>query len=156
MIKKMRKTLLMLPALLMLCSCVGNKAKDVAKTDAAADEVRSGSVGLDGKWKLCTYRVDCESIEFVDESPYAITFDEAENSFGISTDCNTIGGMFAVINDTIRFRNVMVTEMACDEEQVEKDMLRLMNDSDSYALCTGDTVVFTAPSNGSALFARVK
>ncbi len=152
----MKKTLFMISALAMLASCGGNKAQEEAAQTEAAAEVQADSIGLDGKWRLDNYIVDCASTCFDSESPYGLTFIEAENAFGISTDCNTIGGAFGVTNDTIRFSNALMTEMACEEETVQNDMLRLVNDPDAYGLWEGDTLVYTAPSVGKAVFVRAK
>lgn len=110
--------------------------------------------GLQEKWRLDSYRIDCESTQFDAASNYKLSFNEAEGIFSLSTDCNLINGEFRITNDTIRFKNMLVTEMACDNMVVEQDMLRLLNDSTAYAVCHGDTLTFTAPYIGSAIFIR--
>lgn len=145
------KSLLVSVALLMLggCSSKGHESK----SNEAAHEISSPQLtpaNLQGEWMLDSYRLDCESTKFEPENNYRLTFNEADSSFGMTTDCNLIGGMFEVANDTIRFKNIFVTEMACDKMTVEENMLRLLNDTTSYAICNGDTMLYTAPAIGNA------
>lgn len=49
---------------------------------------------------------------------------------------------------------MLVTEMACENMIVEQNMLRMLNDSTAYAMCHGDTLAFTAPYIGSAIFIK--
>ncbi|MCM1067043.1 MAG: META domain-containing protein [Muribaculaceae bacterium] len=110
--------------------------------------------GLHADWRLDSYRIDCESTQFDASSNYKLTFNEPDKTFSLSTDCNMINGEFEIANDTIRFKNMLVTEMACDNMIVEQDMLRLLNDSTAYAVCHADTLAFTAPHAGSAMFIK--
>ncbi len=110
--------------------------------------------GLQEEWHLDSYRIDCESTQFDATSSSKLSFNEQDNTFSLSTDCNMINGEFEITNDTIRFKNMLVTEMACDNMVVEQNMLRLLNDSTSYAICNDDMLTFTAPYIGSAIFIR--
>lgn len=112
------------------------------------------STGLQGEWRLDSYRIDCESTQFDATSNYKLSFNESDNTFSLSTDCNIINGEFGTSNDTIRFKSTFITEMACDNMIVEQNMLRMLNDSTAYAVCHGDTLAFTAPYIGSALFIK--
>lgn len=150
----MKKTLLCSAALLLLCGCAGNKAKEEASATNETADIRLDSIGLQGAWSLTEYTVGNATGAFTPESGYALTFDEEDNIFGISTDCNQINGGFSVTNDTIRFGNTLVTEMACDKMEVETNMLRLINDSTAYALCQGDTITLIAPQVGTAKFVK--
>lgn len=142
-------------ALLILagCSTNGNGRGKALKSDETAT-LSLDLAGLQGKWLLASYRVDCESMKFESGSSYVLSFNEPDNSFGLTTDCNMIGGNFGITNDTIRFKNIAVTEMACDKMTVEADMLRLLNDTTAYAVCKGDSILYTAPSIGDATFIK--
>lgn len=109
---------------------------------------------LQGEWHLESYRIDCASTQFDATSGHRLSFDESDSRFNLSTDCNMISGEFVIKADTIRFKNMLVTEMACDDMTVEQNMLRLLNDSTAYALCHGDTIDLTASGVGSAIFIR--
>ncbi len=126
-------------------------------TNKSADgdeNINTVTASLQDEWRLDSYRVDCESTQFDATSNYELTFNEPDNTFSLSTDCNMINGEFGITNDTIRFKNILVTEMACDNMIVEQNMLRLLNDSTAYAMCHGDTLKFTAPYIGSAIFIK--
>ena len=116
--------------------------------------IKTDTASLQGEWRLDSYRIDCRSTQFDAESNYKLSFKETDNVFSLSTDCNMISGEFGITNDTIRFRNMLVTEMACDNMIVEQNMLRMLNDSTAYAVCLGDTLTFTAPYIGSAIFIK--
>ena len=118
------------------------------------ESIMADSARLHGEWRLDSYRIDCESTQFDAESSYKLSLNERDNTFSLSTDCNMISGEFGIANDTIRFKNMLVTEMACDKMVVEQDMLRLLNDSTAYGMCHGDPLGFTAPYIGSAMFIR--
>lgn len=128
-----------------LCACTATN-----KTENSGENITS----LQEEWHLDSYRIDCESTQFDATSSYKLSFNESYNTFSLSTDCNMINGEFGIANDTIRFKNMLVTEMACDNMVVEQNMLRLLNDSTAYAMCHGDTLTFTAPYIGSAIFIR--
>ena len=115
------------------------------KADAASEQ---------GVLRLDSYHIDCESTQFDANSNYRLSFNEPDNTFSLSTDCNMINGEFEITDDTIRFKNMLVNEMACDNMIVEQNMLRLLNDSTAYAVCHGDTLTFTAPCIGSAIFIK--
>jgi hypothetical protein len=44
--------------------------------------------------------------------------------------------------------------MACDNMTVDKNMLRLLNDSTVYAICHGDIITVNAPNIGAAIFIK--
>lgn len=116
--------------------------------------IKADTASLQGVLRLDSYRIDCESTQFDANSNYRLSFKEPDHTFSLSTDCNMINGEFEITDDTICFKNMLVTEMACDNMIVEQNMLRLLNDSTAYAVCHGDTLTFTAPYIGSAIFIK--
>lgn len=141
-------SLLYMTIAVSIVSCAGSGNKPA---DSAGDNM-SDTAGLPSEWRLDSYRIDCESTQFDSTSDYKLSFNEPDNTFSLSTDCNMINGEFVITGDTIRFSNMLVTEMACDNMIVEQNMLRMLNDSTAYALCYGDTLAFNAPYIGSAIF----
>lgn len=116
--------------------------------------IKTDIASMQTEWRLDSYRTDCESTPLDAVSNYKLSLNEADSIFSISTDCNMINGEFGITNDTIRFKNILVTEMACENMIVEQNILRLLNDSTAYALCHDDTIRFTAPYIGSAIFIK--
>lgn len=112
---------------------------------------------LQGDWRLDAYQIDGRPTTF--GAVYKLTFNASDNTFSLSTDCNTINGEFGITNDTIRFKNILVTEMACDNMIVEHDLLRLFNAPDAYATYSDEytayTIYFHAPSVGNATFSQL-
>ncbi|MCM1107989.1 MAG: META domain-containing protein [Clostridium sp.] len=146
--KNFRLSIIAMASVALAACTVSNKPADRGENNM------SDTVGLQGEWRLDSYRIDCESTQFDATSNYKLSFNEPDNTFSLSTDCNMINGEFGISNDTIRFKNMLVTEMACDKMVVEHNMLRLLNDSTAYAICRGDTLTFTAPNIGSARFIK--
>ncbi len=134
--------------LLMVVLAVGCSTSAKEATEEVAE-----LPDLTGRWTLTSYALDTVAAAF-DDADYALTFNEAEHFFGITTDCNSIGGGFEMVSDTIRLFNPMVTEMACDDMTVEQAMLQLVNDPAVYAIAAGDTLTLTAPQVGTATFVK--
>ncbi len=67
-----------------------------------------------------------------------------------------INGEFDVADDTLPFKYLIVTEMACDDMIVEQNMPRLINDPTVYAMCHGDALAVIAPYVGSARFIKAR
>ena len=132
----------------------GCTANNDSKSAASAGDTTPDTASVQGEWRLESYRIDCESTQFDATSNYRLSFNEPDNTFSLSTDCNMINGEFGIPNDTIRFKNMLVTEMACENMIIEQNMLRMLNDSTAYAMCHGDTLAFTAPYIGSAIFIK--
>lgn len=132
--------------------CTGNKTSE-SKNNAKVDVSE-----LQGDWRLDSYQIDGKPTTF--GAFYKLSFNEPDNTFSLSTDCNTISGEFQITNDTIRFKNIFVTEMACDNMTVEQDLLRLFNAPDAYAIYSDEytayTIYFYAPSVGNATFSQLE
>lgn len=142
--KKFRLSIITI-ASVALCACTATN-----KSENDGENI----TGLQDEWHLYSYRIDCESTQFDSISSYKLSFNELDSTFSLSTDCNMINGEFGITNDTIRFKNMLVTEMACDNMVVEQNMLRLLNDTTAYAVCNDDILTFTAPYIGTATFIR--
>lgn len=139
-------------ALIAVSACsTGNKTSG---SDKAA---MLDATELQGDWRLDAYQIDGKPTTF--GAVYKLTFNTPDNTFSLSTDCNSISGEFGITNDTIRFKNILVTEMACDNMTVEQDLLRLFNVSDAYAIYSDEytayTLYFYAPSVGYATFSQL-
>ncbi len=153
-----KKLLFASTAVLVLFSCSSNQKNNDSNTisgDVEKTQVLD-TVGLQGEWKLDSYRLDCESMVFDSSSTYKMSINELDNTFSVTTDCNSIIGNFGITNDTIKFNALAVTEKACDKMTVEENMLRLLNDTTSFAICCGDTIFYTAPYIGNAVFVKLE
>ncbi len=62
-----------------------------------------------------------------------------DNTFGVMTNCNHIGGQYTQSGDSIALTDILTTEMACDNMEVEemlKKILPLVNTVD----CLNDSI----------------
>ena len=117
----MKKTVLIpLFAGLMLASCAGSASSDNNSADTSADS--TCTVCLNGKWAIESIAVDDstsvipDSLGLADEA--YMTF-SCDSTVSISTGCNTMGGMYIINGDSIRFDNMMKTRMACPNMDIE-------------------------------------
>lgn len=150
------KAMLLSASLFVIGGCStngGSRGSDT--TSGKTENIQLDTAGVQGEWKLTSYRVQGVSAEFEATSGYNLSFNEPDNTFGMTTDCNSLGGEFEITNDTIRFMNIAVTAMACDKMIVEENMLRLFNDTTGYAVRHGDSIRFVAPAIGDATFVKL-
>lgn len=63
-----------------------------------------------------------------------------DGTFGASTNCNTLGGEYVLDNDSIRFDNMLITEMACDNMTVEEMLGRVLPEVQALD-CVNDSVI---------------
>lgn len=119
-----------------------------------ADSASKKCVDLAGDWSLDSYIIDNSVMQLDENSGYVLSIDTAAHTFSMVTDCNNIMGAYEQSSDTLRFGDAASTRMMCPEMDVEEAMLRMLNDSAACAVCRGDSIVFTAPAVGSAVFKR--
>ncbi len=62
-----------------------------------------------------------------------------DNSFGIMTNCNHLGGQYIQSNDSISMIDIFTTEMACDNMELE-DMLKKILPLVTTVDCVNDSI----------------
>lgn len=72
---------------------------------------------LDYKWVV--EKIDGQKIEIPSEEKLAIRIDPIANSFSGFLGCNRMGGNITVVENQIKFKNVVATSNACDYQQME-------------------------------------
>ncbi len=131
---------------LMIClvlggvSCSGNKS--AREMDADVDKEQVIAEDIQGQW-LIENVVESDSsyvrpLEIVPGLTSYIDF-RKDNTFGIVTNCNHIGGEYSQKKDSIQLTNISSTEMACDNmdlEEMLKKVLPAVNSID----CINDTI----------------
>lgn len=104
------------------CNSNGSKTENGVATASDSTEVQS----VRGVWNIENIVVnDTLSVrpaEIDPEATQSFIFD-VDGVVGIKTNCNSLGGSYAVKGDSIRFENMFCTEMACENMAVE-DMLK--------------------------------
>ncbi len=122
-------------------SCAANKGSQ--ENDADYENHNEYSVSIQGQWQIENVVENDSSYvrpsEIEPGMKSYIDFRE-DRTFGIMTNCNHIGGNYTQANDSIYLTDIMSTEMACDNMQLEemlKKVLPIVNTID----CTNDSII---------------
>ncbi len=131
---------LMLCLVLGVASCSGTKG---SKEQAADLENQKEQVeNIQGQWMIENVVENDSSYvrpsEIDPELKSYIDFRD-DNTFGIVTNCNHIGGNYSQNNDSIHLTEIMTTEMACDNMDLE-DMLKKVLPSVNTIDCINDSI----------------
>ncbi len=74
----------------------------------------------------------------------------ADGSFLCNTDCNTISGKYTVDDNELHFSEIIWTEMACENDIMERSLKVLIPQISTYDLL-GDTLLNMYGTNGTRL-----
>ncbi len=110
--------------LIVCCaSCTGNKQGSGDMVQKNNDCDSAGIVDIQGQWSIENIVVNdsmyLRPSEMEPAMSARIDFRD-DNTFGIMTNCNHLGGNFTLKNDSIHFADVYSTEMACDNMEIEE------------------------------------
>ncbi len=133
---------LMICLLISITSCSGgNNNSDKSKV-GNADDKEISAVNIQGQWDIENVVENDSSYIRPSEIEQGITayidFKEDE-TFGIMTNCNHIGGQYHQSTDSISLTEISTTELACDNMELEdmlKKVLPLVNTVD----CINDSI----------------
>ncbi len=133
---------LMICLLIGITSCSGgNNNPDKSKV-GNADDKEISAVNIQGQWDIENVVENDSSYVRPSEIEQGITayidFKE-DDTFGIITNCNHLGGKYVQSNDSIQLNDMFATEMACDHMELEellKSVLPLVNTID----CINDSI----------------
>ncbi len=134
----------------MICLLLGMSACNGAKNDSVKDKdvtdttenTKTLSVNIQGQWDIENVVENDSSYVRPSEIGQGITsyIDfKADNTFGIVTNCNHIGGQYHQDNASITLTDISTTEMACDNMELEemlKKVLPMVNSID----CINDSI----------------
>ena len=132
---------LMICMMLGAASCTGNKSN----VSNVADSVKRGVPieSIQGQWQIENVMENDSSYvrpsEIDPEMTSYIDFRD-DNTFGIVTNCNHIGGTYTQSNDSIHLNEIMTTEMACDNMELE-EMLKKVLPSVTTIDCLNDSII---------------
>lgn len=138
----MWKPLILCLLLTGFVSCAGTKSKS---NESAAEEAVNHTMpitNIQGLWEIENVVANDSSYVRPSEIEPSITsyidFRE-DNTFGVMTNCNHIGGQYRQTNDSLFLTDISTTEMACDNMELEemlKKVLPLVNTID----CINDSI----------------
>ena len=101
-------------------------------------------------WLLTSYR-NGDELTPVAADDFTLTFAD-DDTFSATTDCNTVGGEYAVDDNQITLTNLFATEMFCEDSQ-EQEFVTMLSAVESYSFTTQGTLVFDLVNDsGSAVF----
>lgn len=82
---------------------------------------------MTGQWSIAAYaplEVSAPGLAATDGF-YRFEFD-SDGAFFCGTDCNSFSGVYEQRADSLRFNNIACTEMACDNETLERAVRRAL------------------------------
>ncbi len=100
------------------------------------------STGIQGQWAIeNVVENDSSYVRPSEIAPGVTAYIDFrdDNTFGIMTNCNHIGGQYVQTNDSIKLTDIYATEMACDNMDIE-DMLRKVLPMVSTIDCINDSI----------------
>lgn len=129
-------------ALALLSSCA---VSDSAKKDGENSEAVKvcNAKKLIGKWGFVSIVndsivLDAAEIDSIG-SGQGFVFNQ-DSTFTVVTNCNSIGGMYTATCDSIAFGDGFMTEMACDNMEVEDAIRFILTDLNAYTI-EGDSLL---------------
>ncbi len=124
----MKKILFFSVVGLLLASCNGKSNGSDKQGDAVATDTVA-TPDLNRMWYIenvvLNDSVYVRPSELQPDRNFYFTFAEG-GSFGVNTNCNTIGGEYMQKGDSIFFSNISITEMACDDMKMEELMTQIL------------------------------
>ncbi len=131
---------LMFCLMLGAASCTGNKGSQEQASDSQNQKEQVENI--QGQWQIENVVENDSSYirpsEIDPEMTSYIDFRD-DNTFGIVTNCNHIGGTYTQSNDSIHLNEIMTTEMACDNMELE-EMLKKVLPSVTTIDCLNDSI----------------
>ena len=101
-------------------------------------------------WIQTTYNNDTKLAPEKADS-FTLTFTD-DRTFSATTDCNTVGGEYALDDNQITLTNMFATEMFCEDSQ-EQEFIKMLEEVESYLFTTKGELVFDLRlDSGSSVF----
>ncbi len=132
----------MISLLMGFTSCTGGNNKSDKSEEDNVDNKEISAINIQGQWDIENVVENDSSYVRPSEIEQGITayidFKD-DNTFGLMTNCNHLGGQYIQTNDSIQLKEIFTTEMACDNmalEEMLKKMLPMVNTID----CINDSI----------------
>ncbi len=130
----------MICLMLGAASCTGNKGSQEQPTDSQNQKQQVENI--QGQWQIeNVVENDSSYVRPSEIDPGMTSYIDFrdDNTFGIVTNCNHIGGTYTQSNDSIHLTDIMTTEMACDNMELE-EMLKKVLPSVNAIDCINDSI----------------
>ena len=110
---------------------------------------------LDGYWKLIEIGGRAVDDSVNNAVPHLV-INESGGRFSANAGCNSIGGSFVVMPmNRVTFANVIRTQMACPEMELENELVRVLEMTDNYNISNDVLQLSKARMSPLARFRRV-
>ncbi len=147
----MRKYLLF-GLILGTISCTGTKSETDKTREENSDNIQAVIPDIQGQWIIENVVENDSSYvrpsEIEDGVTAYINFND-DQSFGVVTNCNHLGGQYIQSNDSIRLTDILTTEMACDNMDLE-EMLKKILPEVNYIDCINDSITRLNATNSES------
>lgn len=142
---------LMICLVLGVASCSGNKSNE-GNNVADAENMNVPVENIQGQWLIENVVENDSSYVRPSEiepgmTPY-IDFRD-NNAFRIVTNCNHIEGTYTQTNDSIHLNELMTTEMACDNMELEEMLIKVLPSVNTVD-CINDSITRLNTSKGDS------
>lgn len=135
-----------------MTSCGGGHAAS-SDTATAADSLTAtaakATADIERTWQIENVVVNdtlyARPADIDPDHPQTLTF--AAGTFGIKTNCNTLGGDYTLRGDSIAFANIITTEMACDNMEVETLLMRILPEVNAIDWTNDSVMRLNTPSS---------
>lgn len=119
----MKRIFYLLPAIFLMAACGRQSNESASSTSKISDTVDVACMSIEGQWLLEHVVVnDTLEVRPADVDPESKLYVHFYNdsTFNFQTGCNAIGGRYVQTNDSITLSDMMWTEMACEDMQMEE------------------------------------
>ncbi len=131
---------LMICLVLGAASCTGSKESQ--KQAADSENKKEHVENIQGQWLIeNVVENDSSYVRPSEIDPGLKSYIDFrdDNTFGIVTNCNHIGGNYSQNNDSIQLTEILTTEIACDNMELE-DMLKKVLPEVNTIDCINDSI----------------
>lgn len=135
----------------ILVVCVGGffVLNNYIYQEKQADSTNASLASQTWTWIAALYN---DGREIVPQDPTAFTLSFGANgSFNATTDCNQMGGRYAVEGGQIIFSDIVMTKMFCEDSQ-EAIFSQLLTDVKGYHIADGELIFDLKFDSGSIIF----
>ena len=102
-------------------------------------------------WQSALYN-DGREILPAKDGVFTLTFED-DNTFSVTTDCNSAGGTYQTSENSLTFSDIFSTEMYCENSQ-EAEFLKLFMDTNMYHFNSRGELIFDLKCDSGAVTFR--
>lgn len=109
---------------------------------------------IKGQWKLVSMIIEGDMAIPLTEG--LITLNIKDRSLGGNGGCNTYGGEYSIKAKRLKIKNVISTQMACDNSENENRYFKVLNNATRFTLKSGELILQDEKGINILRFKKVK